>query len=75
MIEIDSDRELYTKQGLHLNVKGKESVVGKIINVINDVIRVKITNPWVFKWKVKETEDKGKKTYSRTRGLSGVISR
>jgi hypothetical protein len=61
VIEIDSDRELYTKQGLYLNVKGKESVVGKIINVINDVIRVKITNPWIMKWKVKETEDKGKK--------------
>jgi hypothetical protein len=44
MIEIDSDRELYTKQGLHLKVKGKESVVGKIVNVINGVIRVKITS-------------------------------
>jgi hypothetical protein len=60
VIEIDSDRELYTKHGLHLNVKGKESVVGKIVNVINDVIRVKITNPLIMKWKVKETEDKGK---------------
>jgi hypothetical protein len=26
----------------------------------NDVIRVKITNPWIMKWKEKETEDRGK---------------
>jgi hypothetical protein len=32
VIEIDSDRELYTKQGLNLNVKCKESLVGKIVN-------------------------------------------
>jgi hypothetical protein len=61
VIELDSNRELYTKHGLHLNVKGKEGVVGKIMNVINCVNRVKSTNPWIFKWKVKETEDKGKK--------------
>ena len=35
IIEVDSNRELFTRHGLHMNSKGKEQIARKIAQTIN----------------------------------------
>jgi hypothetical protein len=37
LLEVENCRELYINHGLHLNGKGKEVMVSKIVNVIKDI--------------------------------------
>jgi hypothetical protein len=44
-------QELYINHGLHLNWRGKEVMMGKIVNVIKDILNVHNLVPIVMKWK------------------------
>jgi hypothetical protein len=59
VINVDLDRELYTRHGLHLNLKGKEQTVNKVILVIKGLFHVNKETPLAMKWK--EVEDKDTK--------------
>jgi hypothetical protein len=56
VINVDLDRELYTRHGLHLNLKGKEQTANKVISVIKELFHVNKVIPLAMKWK--EAEDK-----------------
>jgi lysophospholipase L1-like esterase len=45
ILEVENCRELYTNHGMHLNRKGKEVMVGKIENVIKDILNVQKSAP------------------------------
>jgi len=38
LINVLSDRNLFTKHGVHVNVKGKELMVGKLIEEISTIV-------------------------------------
>jgi hypothetical protein len=54
MISVDSDRDLYTRQGFHLNTKGKEQIANRAASIIKDLFRVNKALPIALKWKDKE---------------------
>jgi hypothetical protein len=37
-LKVDSDRNLFTKHGLHMNKKGKEQAAKKIVSTINYIL-------------------------------------
>ena len=45
IIEIDSNRELFTKHGLHLNLKGKDQIARKIVQTIKVILNRKMSDP------------------------------
>jgi lysophospholipase L1-like esterase len=45
LLEVENCRELYAIHGLHLNRKGEEVMAAKIVNVIKDILLVKISAP------------------------------
>jgi hypothetical protein len=42
LIEVDSERELYTRHGQHLNSRGKETIASKIALTIESVVKRKV---------------------------------
>jgi hypothetical protein len=54
VLEVENCRELYTNHGMHLNRKGKEVMVGKIVNMIKDILNVQKSAPIGMKWKEEE---------------------
>jgi hypothetical protein len=54
LVEVENCRVPYTNHGLHLNWKGKELMVRKIANVINDILNVQKSVPIGIKWKEEE---------------------
>jgi hypothetical protein len=51
LLKVENCWELYTNHGLHLNGKGKEVMVRKIVNVIKDILNVIKSAPIGIKWK------------------------
>jgi hypothetical protein len=45
LLEVENCRDLYTNHGLHLNWKCKESMGGKIVNVIKNILNVQNSAP------------------------------
>jgi lysophospholipase L1-like esterase len=45
VLPVDSDRDLYTRHGLHLNAKGKEQIAQKVALMIKDLFSVKKVLP------------------------------
>ena len=56
VLEVDTDRELYTRHGLHMNLKGKERIACKIAETIKDMINKKMSVPI----RMKHKEDLGR---------------
>jgi hypothetical protein len=54
VISVDTDRDLYTRHGLHLNDHGKEHVANKIAAVVNDLFIPKVSPIIALKWKEKK---------------------
>jgi len=55
VIEVDSNRDLFTRHGLHMNSKGKEQIAGKIVKTIKAVLHEKKSVPIMMK----DKEDPG----------------
>jgi hypothetical protein len=51
VVRVDSDRDLYTRHGLHLNAQGKQNAANRVAAVIKDLFSVKMTLPIGLKWK------------------------
>ena len=45
ILEVDTDREFYTRHGLHMNQAGKEQVAYKIMNTIKTILSEKKSIP------------------------------
>jgi hypothetical protein len=59
MIEVTSERELYTKHGQHLNSRGKETMANKIALSIENVLKRKV-DPINMKWQEDDRIDSQK---------------
>ena len=55
IIEVDSNRELFTRQGLHMNSKGKEQIARKIAQTIKVMLNEKKSDPIMMN----DREDQG----------------
>jgi hypothetical protein len=51
LLQIDSNRDLFTKHGLHMNDKGKELAAKKIASTVKYMLQEKITEPMCMTWK------------------------
>lgn len=51
---MDTDRELNSRHGLHMNQKGKEQTAVKVTNEVTDILCVKKLNLIKFIWKEEE---------------------
>ena len=49
IIEVDSNRELFTRHGLHMNSKGKEQIARKIAQTIKVMLNEKKSDPVMMK--------------------------
>ena len=56
VLEVDTDCELYTRHGLHMNLKGKERIARKIAEAIKAMINKKMSVPI----RMKHKEDLGR---------------
>jgi hypothetical protein len=73
LIEVDSERELYTRQGQHLNSRGKENIASKIALTIERVVKRKV-DPISIKWYDDEELDSQKHQDQTTQESSSSIS-
>ena len=48
IVEVDSQRELFTRHGLHTNLNGKEQMVKKIVVTIKSMLQKKKINPIIM---------------------------
>jgi hypothetical protein len=51
LLQIDSNREMFTKHGLHMNDKGKELAAIKIASTMKYIFQEKIKEPICLTWK------------------------
>jgi len=51
VLEVDTDRDLFTRHGLHMNSKGKEQIACKIVKTIKAMLNVKKRVPIRVKYK------------------------
>jgi hypothetical protein len=56
VIDITTDREMYTRHGLHMNRKGKEQTAGKIAAEMNVLSQGNKSDPMMLQWKEEEAE-------------------
>ena len=56
-VVVTSNRELFTKHGLHLNNKGKEQVAKTIASSIKEVFKLQEKDPIKMSWKEQEPEE------------------
>jgi hypothetical protein len=50
LIKLDSNRDLFTKHGLHLDSKGKELAAKKIVSTIKYILNKKTKEPIYMTW-------------------------
>ena len=55
VIEVESNRDLFTRHGLHVNSKGKEQIAGKTVKTIKVILNEKKSAPIMMK----DREDPG----------------
>jgi hypothetical protein len=72
VINVDLDRELYTRHGLHLNLNGKEQRVNKVISVIKDLFHVNKVIPLAMKWKEVEDKDSEQSVNKQMQGVQEI---
>jgi hypothetical protein len=65
---VDSDRDLYTRHGLHLNAKGKEQTAQKIALTIMELFSVKKVLLIALEWKANEDNNSGAMLSESSRG-------
>jgi RNase H-fold protein (predicted Holliday junction resolvase) len=51
VLKVDTDRDLFTRHGLHMNLKGKEQIAGKIVMTIKAMLNEKKNVPIKMKYK------------------------
>ena len=51
VLEVNTDRDLFTKHGLHMNLKGKEQIACKIVKTIKAMLNEKKSVPIRMKYK------------------------
>lgn len=51
VLEVDTDRDLFTRHGLHMNLKGKEHITYKIMETIKVMLNEKKSAPIKLKYK------------------------
>jgi len=56
VLEVETDRDLFTRHGLHMNTKGKEKIACKIQNKIKAMLKGKKSVPIIINYK----EDPGR---------------
>jgi hypothetical protein len=57
VIDVNTDRDLHTRHGLHLNSKGKECSVNQIVKVTDNLLNVSQKKPLVLNWEEEEERD------------------
>jgi hypothetical protein len=57
VVTVDLDRDLYTRQGFHLNAKGVEQTANRVASGINNLFHVNKALPIALKWNNKEHRD------------------
>ncbi|PNF23918.1 hypothetical protein B7P43_G12843 [Cryptotermes secundus] len=62
LIQPDSNREIFTRHGLHMNRKGKELTAMKIRSAIRHLLDKKIGELVVMTWKEEEKEEEDRET-------------
>jgi hypothetical protein len=72
VINVDLDRELYTRHGLHLNLKGKEQTANKVISVTKDLFHVNKAKPLAMKWKEVEDKDSEHSVNEQMQGVQEI---
>jgi hypothetical protein len=72
VINVDLDRELYTRHGLHLNLKAKEQTANKVISVIKDLFHVNKAIPLAMKWKEVEDKDSERSVNKQMQGVQEI---
>lgn len=55
-VSMDMDRDLFTRQGFHLNTHGKEQTASDIISVLSNVFKVKRKSPITLMWKEEDLD-------------------
>jgi hypothetical protein len=56
VIRVESDREYFTRHGLHMNNEGKKHVIRKVANVITTMFQEHIEEPIRLLWKIERSE-------------------
>jgi hypothetical protein len=56
VINVKSNREHFTRHGLHMNNEGKEQIARKIANAINMMFQKQIEKPIRLHWKIERVE-------------------
>jgi hypothetical protein len=59
VLPVGSDRDLYTRHGLHLNAKGKGQTAQKVALTIKDLFSVKKVLPIALEWEANEDDNSG----------------
>jgi hypothetical protein len=65
VIKVQSNREYFTRHGLHLNNEGEEQVIRKVANVITTMFQEHIEEPIRLLWKMEHNEKKWPLQYWR----------
>ena len=55
-VSMDMDRDLFTRQGFHLNTHGKEQTASDIISVLSNLFKVKRKAPITLMWKEEDLD-------------------
>lgn len=76
LLQIDSNRELFTKHGLHMNDKGRELAAKKIASTIKYILQDKIIEPICMTWKEddikKSQKNHNTQAYEEERNCPGL---
>jgi hypothetical protein len=67
VIEAESNREYFTRHGLHLNNEGKKQVMRKVANVIITMFQKHIEEPIRLRWKIEHNERANLNLYGENR--------
>jgi RNase H-fold protein (predicted Holliday junction resolvase) len=63
VIEVEAERDLFTKHGLHMNSRGKEQIAKRIVREIRDLLREEKSDPIIMKGKEEQGMEE-EETYS-----------
>jgi hypothetical protein len=60
VIDVDSDRDLFARHGLHMNVRGKEKIGRKILELLKDMDKEEESKSIIISWKEEQVKGKVK---------------
>jgi hypothetical protein len=66
VIKVESNREYFTRHGLHMNNEGKEEVIRKVANIIT-MFQKHIEEPIRLRWKTEHNERANLNLYGENR--------